>query len=59
MAHNRAFPQMASAYDLFKLGWGTDKIASYWAISEAEAERRLTVERSNLRGLPDPYEVTA
>ncbi len=47
---------MASAHELFRLGWGTVKIAAYWNISEAEAERRLTVERSNRKGLPVPYE---
>ena len=45
---------MASAYDLFRIGWGTDRIAAYWDITEAEASRRLTSERCNYRGLPLP-----
>lgn len=46
---------MASCLDLFRLGWGTDRIAAYWRISEAEALRRVNVERSNAKGLPSPY----
>lgn len=45
----------ATAYELFRLGWSTDRIATYWNISEAEAERRVNVERSNHKGLPCPY----
>lgn len=46
---------VASALELFRLGWGTDRIAEYWQISEAEALRRVNVERSNLKRLPSPY----
>ena len=46
----------ASARELFRLGWDTIKIAEYWRISEAEALRRITLERSNMLRLPNPYE---
>jgi hypothetical protein len=48
--------RMASAHELFQIGWGTDRIADYWNITEAEAERRLSIERSIHKGLPNPYE---
>jgi hypothetical protein len=48
---------MASCLDLFRLGWDTVRIAAYWQISEAEALRRVSVERSKARSLPIPYEV--
>lgn len=46
---------MATALELFRLGWGTDRIAEYWQITEAEALRRLNIERSNFKRLPSPY----
>lgn len=46
---------MASCLDLFHLGWGTDRIAAYWRISEAEALLRLNIERSERKRLPSPY----
>jgi hypothetical protein len=48
-----------SALELFHAGLDTHQIADYWGISEAEAERRVSVERSNFKGLPDPYEAQA
>lgn len=45
-----------SALDLFHAGLNTHQIAEYWNITEAEAERRLNIERSNHKGLPIPYE---
>jgi hypothetical protein len=47
--------RLATALELFRLGWGTDRIAEYYAISEAEALRRLNIERSNSMRLPSPY----
>jgi hypothetical protein len=41
----------ASVLELFRLGWGTDRIAEYWNITEANALRRLNVERSIAKGL--------
>lgn len=49
----------ATALELFRLGWDTARIAQYWQISEAEALRRLNVERSNAKHLPSPYEAAA
>ena len=46
---------MATALELFRRGWDTLRIAEYWQISEAEALRRLNVERSNAKRLPSPY----
>lgn len=46
---------VATALELFRLGWGTDRIADYWQISEAEALRRVNIERSNRKRLPSPY----
>ncbi len=43
---------MASCLDLFRLGWDTVKIADYWTITEDEALRRVTAERSALKNLP-------
>jgi hypothetical protein len=48
-----------SALELFRLGCDTACIAEYWQITEAEALRRLNVERSNARRLPSPYGVAA
>ncbi|MGV1869743.1 hypothetical protein [Agrobacterium rosae] len=45
----------ASALDLFRIDFDTCSIAAYFQITEAEAEKRLTLERSAARGLPDPY----
>jgi len=50
---------MASCLELFRLGWDTVRIASYWQISEAEALRRVNDERAADKGLPSPYEVAA
>lgn len=46
---------MASCLELFRLGWGTDRIATYWRISEAEALLRVNEERAQNRRLPSPY----
>lgn len=46
----------ASVLELFRLGWGTDRIAEYWDITEAEALRRVNVERSVNLGRSIPYE---
>jgi hypothetical protein len=51
--------RMATARELFNLGWDTAQIADYWHISEPEALRRLTIERCNAKCLPSPYEVAA
>ncbi len=50
---------MASCLELFRLGWDTTRIAEYWRIDEAEAHRRVNIERSASKGLPSPYEVAA
>lgn len=46
----------ATCASLFLLGWDTIRIAEYWGISEAEALRELSVERSIKLGLSVPYE---
>lgn len=51
-----AYSRPASALELFRLGWDTLRIAEYWSITEAEALRRLTVERSNRMRRPNPFE---
>lgn len=48
----------ASALELFRLGWDTLRIAEYWKIDEAEALRRLSIERSNAKRRPNPYEAS-
>lgn len=45
----------APALELFRLGWSTDRIATYWGITEAQALRRVNNERSEKKGLPSPY----
>lgn len=40
----------ATAYELFRLGWSTDRIATYWNISEAEAERLVFEQRCTPKG---------
>lgn len=54
---NLAPQTLATALELFRLGWDTKRIAEYWQISEAEALRRLNIERSNAKRLPSPYGV--
>lgn len=46
----------ACAYEYFKLGWDTVKIAGVMRISEAEAEKLVSIGRSQACGLPIPYE---
>lgn len=50
---------LATPYELFRLGWDTVRIARYWSITEAEAEKRVTTVRSRRLGLPSPYEEAA
>lgn len=45
-----------SCHSLFLLGHDTASIAEIRGLSEAAVLRRLTVERSHVRGLPNPYE---
>lgn len=45
-----------SAYEMFSLGFDTRWIEAYFGISEAEALRRINVERSAAKGLPNPYQ---
>ena len=46
---------MATALELFRSGYGTDEIASYLRITEAQALERVCSERSASLGIPDPY----
>lgn len=41
--------------DLFKFGLDTAEIADRLGISEAEALKQLTIQRSQKRGLDSPY----
>lgn len=50
----RAFNQPARALQMFNNGKDTLDIARHFGISEATALRWITVERSDLRGLPNP-----
>lgn len=45
------------AYELFKLGWDTVKIAKLMHVTEALAEKYVTTGRCRARGLPIPYGV--
>lgn len=45
------------AYELFKLGWDTVKIAKLMHVSEGRAEKYVTIGRCRARGLPVPYGV--
>ena len=45
-----------SAYSLFLLGKDTSDIAKALGVSEAKALKVLSVERSQSKGLPAPYE---
>lgn len=48
------------AYDLFtEFGYDTMQVAKRMNISEAKAERLITIERCRRSGLPNPYEVVA
>ena len=44
-----------TALELFRSGMDTMEIAKSLGIHQWEAERRLTVEMSNHKGLPSPY----
>jgi len=48
----------AIAYERFELGWDTLKIAKFMEITEAKALQYITIERSKLLGLPNPYGVS-
>ena len=43
------------AYELFKLGWDTGKIARLMHLTEGRAEKFVTIGRCRARGLPVPY----
>lgn len=50
------FNRCKRAYELFKLGWDTVKIAKVMATKEHRVERYVTVGRCRARNLPIPYE---
>jgi hypothetical protein len=45
----------ATALQLFQIGHDTESISSILNIPEPEALKRLSVERSAMLGLPNPY----
>lgn len=47
-----------AAYERFSFGWDTHKIAQFMGVSEAKVLKYITIERSRLLGLPNPYGVS-
>ena len=45
-----------TAYDLFERGFYTLEIAAYFKITEAEALKQVSSQRSAKLGLPSPYQ---
>lgn len=57
--HARPRKGAEKAHRLFKaFGWDTMEIARHLDITEAKALRLVTIERSRVDGLPNPYGVS-